>query len=65
MCHSDNNCLQILVAKNEQLTMEINSLKDLNQQLSTQLNRVGQEHADGASPLNSYDQVHVGIQNKT
>ena len=51
------------MTKNEQLTMEI---KDLNQQLSTRrVNSLGQEQADGASPLNSHDQVHVGIENKT
>ena len=45
--------------------MEINSLTDLNQKLSTQVNSLGQEQADGASPLNSHDQVNVGKENKT
>ena len=49
--------LQILIAKNEELTMEVNSLKDLNQDLHIRLSTEDsfrQEIPNGAS---SHDQV--------
>ena len=49
--------LQILIAKNEELTIEVNSLKDLNQNLHTRLSTEDsfrQEIPNGAS---SHDQV--------
>ena len=51
-----NHQPQILATKNEKLTMEMNSLKDVNVQLQTQLHAqdsLGQDDADGASSLTS------------
>ena len=48
------------MAKNNELMVEMSSLKDLNQQLNTRLatqDNSGQEEPDGASSLNAHDQV--------